>query len=128
MAAASTAMVAVPVSLCRHVAPQPHGTSAAIARFPRERLPPQVEDFGRACARLIRATFPGRSQYATCLAAAKATGVGPDTIDRILGGHTKHPAPRLVFVILAIYQSRTGQDFPIGGGFALRITQAGGRA
>jgi hypothetical protein len=103
-------------------------TSAEIATFPRARLPEAVEDFGRVCARMIWATFPGRSQNAVCEAAAMATGASPDTFDRILSGKTRHPDPRLMFVVLAIYQTRTGQALSIGGGFEIRITQTGGAA
>lgn len=105
----------------------PARNSAEIARFPKARLPALVEDFGRVCARMIWAAFPGPSQHAVCLAAAQATGASPDTFDRILSGKTKHPDPRLMFVVLAIYQTRTGQALPIGGGFEIRITQAGGQ-
>ena len=106
----------------------PHRKSAEIARFPRARLPDAVEDFGRICARMIWAAFPGPSQNAVCIAAAQATGASPDTFERILAGKTKHPDPRLMFVVLAIYQTRTGKALPIGGGFEIRITQTGGQA
>lgn len=86
-----------------------------------------VEDFGAACARLIGMTFPGPSRNAVCEAAARATGASPDTFERILGGITKHPDPRLMFAVLAIYQSKTGKPFPIGGGFEIRITQSGAK-
>lgn len=107
-------------------APAPR-TDAEIARFPRARLPDAVEDFGRVCARMIWAAFPGRSQNAVCEAAAQATGASPDTFERILSGKTRHPDPRLMFVVLAIYQTRTGKALPIGGGFEIRITQTGGQ-
>ena len=97
--------------------------SAAIARFPKAKLPDSVDDFGKACARLIEMTFPGRSQNAICEKAAQALQTSPDTIDRILGKRTKHPDPRIMFLCLAIYQSRTGNAFPIGGGYEIRITQ-----
>lgn len=98
-------------------------TSAEIVRFPKAKLPDQVDDFGRSCAKLIWATFPGRSQNAVCEEAAQWLGVSPDTIDRILSQRTKHPDPRVMFACLAIYQTRTGQAWPIGGGFEIRITQ-----
>lgn len=98
--------------------------AAEIVRFPKAKLPPNVDDFCRSCARLIWATFPGRSQNAVCEEAAQWLGVSPDTIDRILSLRTKHPDPRVMFACLAIYQTRTGQAWPIGGGFEIRITQA----
>jgi len=99
--------------------------SAEIATFPKAKLPAAVEDFGRSCAKLIWATFPGRSQNAVCEEAAQWLCVSPDTIDRILGNRTKHPDPRIMFLCLAIYQSKTGKAWPIGGGFEIRITQTG---
>lgn len=98
--------------------------AAEVVRFPKAKLPDQVEDFGRSCAKLIWATFPGRSQNAVAEEAAQWLGVSPDTIERILGQRTKHPDPRVMFACLAIYQTRTGQAWPIGGGFEIRITQA----
>ena len=97
--------------------------SAVIASFPKAKLPDAVEDFGKACARLIWMTFPARSQNAVCEEAAWWLQTSPDTIDRILGQRTKHPDPRIMFMCLAIYQSRTGNAFPIGGGYEIRITQ-----
>lgn len=99
--------------------------SAEIAKFPGTRLPEPVEDFGKSCARLLWIAFPGPSQNAVSEAAAMALGCSPDTIDRILGGRTKRPDPRLMFAALAIYQSRTGDGFPIGGGFEIRIVKTG---
>ena len=104
---------------------EPHRTSAGIATFPKAKLPPQVDDFGRSCARLIDATFSARSRNATCEAASAALGVSADTIERILSGVTKHPDPRLMFLCLGIYQTKTGKAWPIGGGFEIRITQTG---
>ena len=101
--------------------------SAEIARFTRAKLPSVVEDFGKACARLVSITFPGPSRNAICEAASQATGASPDTFERIIGGVTKHPDPRLMFAVLAIYQSKTGKAFPIGGGFEIRITQTGSK-
>ena len=98
--------------------------AAEIVRFPKAKLPPQVDDLNRSCARLIWATFPGRSQAAVCEEAAQWLGVSPDTIDRILSLRTKHPDLRVMCACLAIYQTRTGQAWPIGGGFEIRITQA----
>jgi len=103
----------------------PPRKSAEIATFPKAKLPAAVEDFGRSCAKLIWATFPGRSQNAVCEEAAQWLCVSPDTIDRILGNRTKHPDPRIMFLCLAIYQSKTGKAWPIGGGFEIRITQTG---
>ena len=103
----------------------PLRTSAEIATFPKKKLPDTVEDFGKACARLIEATFGGASRNAICEAAAAHTGASPDTFERILGGRTKHPDTRLMFIVLAIYQSKTDKAFPIGGGFEIRITQTG---
>ena len=100
-----------------------HRNVAAIARFPKAKLPATVEPFGKLCARLVAMTFPGPSRNATCEAASRATGASPDTFERILSGVTKHPDPRLMFAVLAIYQSKTGKPFPIGGGFEIRITQ-----
>jgi len=99
--------------------------SADIVTFPKTKLPALVEDFGKAAARLIWATFDGRSQYAVCLAAAQALGTSPDTIERLLNGVTKAPDARMMFACLAIYQSRHGKPFDIGGGFAIHITQGG---
>lgn len=104
----------------------PARKSAEIARFPKARLPVTVEDFGAACSRLVRLTFPGPSQHAMACDAARHLGCSPDTIERILSRSTAHPDLRLMFACLAIYQSRTGNGFPIGGGFEVRITQGGG--
>lgn len=101
------------------------GNVAEIARFPKVKLPDQIEDFGKACARLTWATFECASQNAKCEDAARWLGVSPDTIDRILSNKTKHPDPRLMFAVLAIYQSKTGRAWEIGGGFTIRITQGG---
>jgi hypothetical protein len=84
-----------------------------------------VDDFGRACARLVEMTFGGPSRNAVCEAAARATGASVDTFERILAGRTKHPDPRLMFAVLALYQAKTGHAFPIGAGFEIRITQCG---
>ena len=116
-----------PVSTLETVKQNPSRTVAAIATFPKAKLPAAVEDFSRSCAKLIWATFPGRSQNAVCEAASHALGVSPDTIERVLGGRTKHPDPRVMFACLAIYQSKTGRAWPIGGGFEIRITQTGGK-
>jgi hypothetical protein len=102
---------------------EPCRTSAVIAAFPKAKLPEMVEDFGRSCAKMIDATFPARSRNATCDAAAMALGVSPDTIERILSGATKHPDPRVMFLCLGLYQTKTGKAWPIGGGFEIRITQ-----
>lgn len=102
----------------------PGRNAAEIVSFPKAKLPPQVDDLNRSCARLIWATFPGRSQAAVCEEAAQWLGVSPDTIDRILSLRTKHPDLRVMCACLAIYQTRTGQAWPIGGGFEIRITQA----
>ena len=99
--------------------------SAEIATFPKAKLPGSVDDFSRSCARLLWATFPGRSQNAVCEEAARWLGVSPDTVDRILGQRTKHPDPRIMFLCLGIYQTKTGKAWPIGGGYEIRITQTG---
>lgn len=95
--------------------------------FPKPKLPAQVDDFCRACAKLIWATFPGRSQWDVCLQAAMHLGTSPDTIERILAGKTKHPDPRLMFAVLPIYQAKFGRGFEIGGGLEVRIVVTGGK-
>lgn len=100
-------------------------SGAGIATFPRARLPAQIEDFGIACAKLIQMTFPGPSRHAVCLQAAAHLGCCPDTIERILSGATRQIDPRVMFLCLGIYQTRTGRAFPIGGGYEVRITQVG---
>lgn len=122
----SDASLAAP-SVATSVNSEPSRIVAAIATFPKAKLPAAVEDFGRSCAKLLWATFPGRSQNAVCEAASHALGVSPDTIERVLAGRTKHPDPRVMFACLAIYQSKTGKPWPIGGGFEIRITQTGGK-
>lgn len=105
----------------------PDRTSAEIARFPKARLPDQIEDFGKCCSRLISGTFPAPSQHQVCQLAARALGVSVDTIDRILSGRVAKCDGRLLFLCLGLYQHRTGTAFPVGGGFEIRITQAGGQ-
>ena len=100
-------------------------TTGQIAVFPKAKLPAQIDDFARASAKLIWETFPGRSQNAVCQLASQHLGVSPDTIDRILSGVTRHIDPRVMFLCLGIYQTRTGRAFPIGGGYEVRITQVG---
>jgi hypothetical protein len=116
---------AAPVASAETVTAKRPRTVASIATFPKAKLPAAVEDFGRSCAKLLWATFPARSQNAVCEAASLSLGVSPDTIARILNGDTKHPDPRVMFACLAIYQSKTGKAWPIGGGFEIRITQTG---
>ncbi len=124
MVALSVASPSVPPAVAlTSVNAAPFRKSAEICAFPRAKLPEMVEDFGRSCAKLLWATFPGRSQNAVSEAAAAALGVSPDTIDRVLAGRTKHPDPRMMFACLAIYQARTGKAWNIGGGFAIHITQ-----
>ena len=48
-----------------------------------------------------------------------------DTFERILGCKTKHIDMKLMFIVLAMHQAKTGNAFPIGGGFEIAITQAG---
>ena len=48
-----------------------------------------------------------------------------DDFSRILGQRTKHPDPRIMFLCLGIYQTKTGKAWPIGGGYEIRITQTG---
>jgi hypothetical protein len=100
--------------------------SAEIAKYPKAKLPAALQDFSRVCANMILATFPERSQHAVCVSAARATGASPDTFERILSGATKHPDARLIFTVLAIHQTRTGNAMPLGGGFEISITQTGG--
>lgn len=102
------------------------GRSAEIHTFTRAKLPAQVDDFGRACAKMIWATFPGRSQWDVCLQAAMHLGTSPDTVERILQGKTKHPDPRLMFAVLPIYQAKHKRGFDIGGGLEIRIVVTGG--
>jgi hypothetical protein len=121
-------MVALPRSFAdpeNKVTSEQFRKAAEIVPLGKTRLPALVEPFDVSCAKLIAATFPGRSQNAVCEAAAMALGVSPDTIDRILGKRTKHPDPRLMFLCLGIYQTKTGKAWPIGGGFEIRITQTG---
>jgi hypothetical protein len=99
--------------------------SAEIAIFPKAKIPAQVVEFDKACARLVSATFAGGSQSAVCKAARDATGASEDTFERILGCKTKHIDMKLMFVVLAMHQAKTGNAFPIGGGFEIAITQAG---
>lgn len=98
--------------------------SGQIARFPKAKLPDLIEDFGTSCKRLLEATFSGPSRWDMCETAASHLGCDPKTVLRIVTRETKHPDPRLMFACLAIYQSKTGKAFPIGGGFEIRITQA----
>ena len=114
-------------SLQVHPAPEPLGNSAELLPFTRAKLPAQVEDFGRACAKMIWVTFPGRSQWDVCLQAAMHLGTSPDTVERILSGKTKHPDPRLMFAVLPIYQAKFGRGFDIGGGLEIRIVTTGGQ-
>ena len=99
--------------------------TAEIAIFPKAKIPAQVVDFDKACARLVSATFPAASQSAICRLAREATGASEDTFERILGCKTKHIDMKLMFVVLAMHQAKTGNAFPIGGGFEIAITQAG---
>ena len=114
-------------SLRVHHAPEPLGKAAEILTFPKAKLPAQVEDFGKACAKMIWATFPGRSQWDVCQQAAMHLGTSPDTIERILSGKTKHPDPRLMFAVLPIYQAKHGRGFDIGAGLEVRIVVTGGQ-
>lgn len=117
----------LPASSLTKINAEPVRNSAEIAVFPKPKLPAQVDDFGRACAKLIWATFPGRSQWDVCLQAAMHLGTSPDTIERILAGKTKHPDPRLMFAVLPIYQAKFGRGFEIGGGLEVRIVVTGGK-
>ena len=63
--------------------------SATIVKLPVKSLPP-LDDYTRACARLIWATFPAPSQRAVCSRAATETRLASsDTFDRILSGKTQ---------------------------------------
>jgi hypothetical protein len=110
---------------CPDLAPQGFRKSAEIARFPKSRLPDLIEDFGASSAKLIAMTFPGPSRNAVCLMAARHLGCSPDTVERILSGAVRQIDPRVMFLCLGIYQSRTGCAFPIGGGYEVRISQVG---
>lgn len=112
---------------CRKVNAEPVRKVAEIAQFPKAKLPDAAEDFGKASAAMIWATFPGRSQWDVALQAAHHLGTSPDTIDRVLGGKTKHPDPRLMFAILAVFQSKHGTGFSIGAGLEVRIVVTGAK-
>ncbi len=96
--------------------------TAEIIQHPAKKVPP-VADYASRCAKLIRETFPARSQYQMCLAAARATGASPDTFDRILSGITKSPDAPLMLTVMAIRASRDPRPFELGNGFVVRVTQ-----
>ena len=106
---------------------EPLPKSGQIAALPKAKLPELVDDFGQSCRRLIAATFSGPSRWDMCETAARHLGCDPKTILRIVTGDTKHPDPRLMFLCLGIYQTKTGKAWPIGGGFEIRITQTGAK-
>lgn len=119
-------MVALPVSYdasATFVNAETLPKSGQIVRLPKAMLPIPVDDFGASCRKLIEATFSGPSRWDMCETAARHLGCDPKTILRIVTGDTKHPDPRLMFLCLGIYQTKTGKAWPIGGGFEIRITQ-----
>lgn len=117
----------LPAVALTEVNTQPVRKVAEIACFPKAKLPDAVDDFGKACAAMIWAAFPGRSQWDVAQQAAMHVGTSPDTIDRILAGKTKHPDPRLMFAILAVFQSKNGTGFSIGAGLEVRIVVTGAK-
>lgn len=103
--------------------------SAEIVAFPRVALPLPEQDFVAALGRMIRVAFPGPSQHAVALAAARVLGCSPDTVERILQGATSRVDGRLAFAVLTVWSARNPGGFDLGHGLAVRVTlaaQAGG--
>ena len=114
----------VSVAVAADHAPEAFRNTAEIVAHPRRKLPP-IADYAERCSALIRETFPAPSQHQTCMAAARATGASPDTLDRILSGITKSPDARLMLVVMAIRAARDPRPFDLGNGFAVRVTMDG---
>ena len=130
MKALRSSFAPLPESLTKVNADAPRKV-AEIVPFPRRlpaRLPEGVDVYSRAVARLIAATFPAPSQHQSCLLAARALGVSPDTVDRILSARTARVDSALLFRCLYLYQSRTGLPFDLGGGLVLGFAVSGGDA
>jgi hypothetical protein len=66
-------------------------------------------DAARAAARLIAATFPGASENAVCIAAARALGVSENTIRAILRCQTKDASWRVMSRCM-VFLAAQGKD------------------
>lgn len=83
-----------------------HRISAPIVRFPVAKLPP-VKDYARACANLIAATFPARSQSAIGKRAAmELPFASADTFERILAGDTQRIDSYLMRAVMQVAHFR----------------------
>lgn len=103
-----------------YLAPLPLGKSAQIYSYPKEKLP-AVEDYRRACADLIWATFREKSLNAVCDRAEQETGQDADKFCRILTGETKQPAG---YLMKCVERIAAGRSVPIPAALAVRIEAA----
>ena len=106
MVASVASASASPVLMTDHSAEPCRNSAAIIIRLPRAALPP-IDDYAKACARLIWATFPGQSQRAVCSRAEMETRLASsDTFDRILSGKTQRIDSYLMRAVMAIAHAR----------------------
>lgn len=89
-------------------------------------------DAARAAARLIAATFPGPSERAVCITAARALGVAENTIRAILRCETKDASWRLMSRCMVLLAAQDKDPLVVIGNDALtqvmRRAMGGGAA
>lgn len=106
------------------VLPDQHGAKPcrkSAEKFPKAKFPP-LDDYNRACASLIWATFNDKSMNRVCENAAKETGLGsPDTFYRILDSYRGKIDSRLMHRVQVIAASK---NIPIPPALAVRPVSA----
>ena len=87
--------------------------AAGIVKHDRLNLATARAILRRHARDVILGAFPERSQHATCLKAAQACGVSPDTIDRLIQGGTTSPDVLVLAFCARVCRDRTGKATPI---------------
>lgn len=89
------------------------GNVASIVNHPRLNLADARATLRKHAKSVIYCAFPERSRRATCHTAARAFGVSPDTIERMIEGDTANPCPLILGVCASMVRQRTGKPTAI---------------